>query len=163
RGPGNSWTVTFEIRNQTSNTLVVSRSFGNCTAAPSVDNGTASWTDFSGITNQANITVHQGVRMFISTNALVDLPAFAAARDSDKDGMPDAWEDAHGFNKFNAADATQDADGDGLTNREEFLAGTDPHNVDTDGDGIRDNIERLNSSNPLLATSRPAFAGASWT
>ncbi len=76
--------------------------------------------------------------------------------------MPDAWEDANGFNKFSAADATLDADADGLNNRDEFLAGTNPHNPDTDGDGISDGVERANSSNPLLATSKPEFAGASW-
>src|SRR5262249_28350761 len=35
RGSSNSWTVTFEIRNQTSNTVVVTKSYTNCTAAPS--------------------------------------------------------------------------------------------------------------------------------
>ena len=162
RGSGNSWTVTFEIRNLTSNSVVVSRAFANCTAAPTVNNGTASWMDYNGVTNQASMIVHQAVRMFISPTPLVTLAAFAAAKDSDKDGMPDAWEDANGFNKFNAADATQDADGDGLNNRDEFLAGTNPRNVDTDGDGVRDNIERLNSSNPLLASSRPAYTGIAW-
>ncbi len=163
RGVGNMWTVTFEIRNQTSNTVAISRSFANCAAGASVDNGTAKWTDYDGVTNLASIIPHQGVQLFISTNALVNLPAFAAARDSDHDGMPDAWEDAYGFNKFNPADATQDADGDGLNNREEFLAGTNPRNVDTDGDGVRDNIEHWNGSDPLRASSKPAFAGANWT
>jgi hypothetical protein len=51
--------------------------------------------------------VHQGVKLFISTNALENLPAFANAKDSDNDGMPDVWEDANLFNKFSAADATQ--------------------------------------------------------
>ena len=37
RGSGNSWGITFEIRNQTSNTVVVTRSFANCTAAASVE------------------------------------------------------------------------------------------------------------------------------
>jgi uncharacterized protein (DUF1800 family) len=155
----NSWSVTFTITNQTSNTLVIARTFHNCTARNPMDNGTAKWTDYSSVTNQMSINVHQGVQLFISTNALANLPAFAAARDSDKDGMPDVWEDLHGFNKFAAADATLDADGDGLNNRDEFLAGTNPHNPDTDGDGISDSLERANSSNPLLASSRPPFTG----
>ena len=42
--------------------------------------------------------------------------------------MSNAYEDAHGLDKFSAADAAQDADGDGRTNLAEFLAGTDPRN-----------------------------------
>ncbi|MEJ0088751.1 MAG: DUF1800 family protein [Limisphaerales bacterium] len=158
----NSWTVTFAITNQTSNTLVVLRTFPNCTARNSLDNGTAVWTDYNGVTNQPSMVLHQGVQMFISTNRLVNLPAFASAKDSDKDGMPDAWEDANSFNKFSTTDATLDADTDGLNNRDEFLAGTNPHNPDADGDGVSDGVEHANSSNPLLATSKPEFAGVSW-
>nr|MDO8112020.1 hypothetical protein [Candidatus Sigynarchaeota archaeon] len=35
-------------------------------------------------------------------------------------------------------DANSDKDGDGATNRQEFLAGSNATNVDTDGDGMRD-------------------------
>ncbi len=164
RGAGNNtWVVTFSITNQTSNTLVMTRSFTNCTASNAlVDNGTSPWTDYNGVTNQCSMVVHQGVKLYITTNALENLPAFAYAKDSDKDGMPDWWEDLYGFNKFSAADATQDADGDGLNNRDEFLAGTNPRLADTDGDGIPDGVEYTNGSNPLLSTSRPEFAGMTW-
>ena len=159
----NAWTVSFSITNQTSNTVVLFKSFTNCTAGSlALDNGTANWTDYNNLTNQVSMNVHQGVRMFFSTNALVNLPAFASARDTDKDGMPDWWEDANLFNKLSAADATQDADSDGLNNRDEFLLGTNPRNPDTDGDGISDGLERLHSSNPLLATSKPELAGQTW-
>lgn len=46
--------------------------------------------------------------------------------DTDGDGMPDAWETAHGLDPANAADGAADADKDGYTNIEEFLNGTDP-------------------------------------
>ena len=159
----NNWTVTFEIRNLTSNTVVVTTSHTNCIAtAPSLDNGTATWMDYDAVTNQPSMNLHQGVRMFITPTPLVTLPAFASAKDSDKDGMPDVWEDANSFNKFSAADATQDPDADGLNNRDEFLIGTNPHNLDTDGDGIPDGLERSQSSNPLATNSRPEFTGQNW-
>jgi uncharacterized protein (DUF1800 family) len=155
----NSWSVAFTITNQTSNTLVLSRTFNNCTARGTLDTGTAKWTDYNNVTNQVSINVHQGVKLFISTNALENLPAFATVKDSDNDGMPDVWEDANLFNKLSAADATQNADSDALNNRDEFLAGTNPRDADTDDDGISDSLEQANSSNPLLASSRPPFTG----
>ncbi len=46
--------------------------------------------------------------------------------DSDADGMPDAWEAAHGFNPGDPGDARADADGDGANNGFEFICGTHP-------------------------------------
>ena len=46
--------------------------------------------------------------------------------DMDGDGIPDAYEMAHGMDKNNPADATTDADGDGFSNRDEYTSGTDP-------------------------------------
>ncbi len=158
----NSWTLTFEIRNLTSNTVVVTRSYTNCSAAASLDNGSAAWTDYEGNPNVASMNVHQGVQMFLTTNPLASLPAFAAYKDSDKDGMSDVWEIANLFNTNSAADAVLDADNDGVNNRDEYLLGTNPRNADTDGDGISDGIERANSSNPLLASSKPEFTGVAW-
>jgi hypothetical protein len=43
--------------------------------------------------------------------------------DSDKDGMSDSWETAQGLNP-NSSDASQDKDGDGYTNIEEYINGS---------------------------------------
>jgi hypothetical protein len=81
----------------------------------------------------------------------VNNPAFTEVPDKDHDGIPDDWEVAHGLNPFDASDAMADADGDGLTNMEEYQLGTDPNNPDTDGDGISDGeeVKELNT-NPLV-------------
>ncbi|MBE9067132.1 hypothetical protein IQ260_10740 [Leptolyngbya cf. ectocarpi LEGE 11479] len=46
--------------------------------------------------------------------------------DTDRDGMPDAFEALYGFNPSNLSDSTEDADGDVYTNLEEYLNGTNP-------------------------------------
>ncbi|MGR8934312.1 MAG: pectate lyase family protein [Gammaproteobacteria bacterium] len=56
-----------------------------------------------------------------------ELAAGTAPDDSDHDGMPNTWEAQHGFNAADAKDGAKDADGDGYTNVEEYLNGTDPH------------------------------------
>jgi hypothetical protein len=48
-----------------------------------------------------------------------------AQLDSDADGLPDAWERAHGTQP-SVADSNADPDRDGFTNLQEFLSGTDP-------------------------------------
>jgi hypothetical protein len=59
-----------------------------------------------------------------ATVSLVVLPE----PDGDADGIPDAWEIARGLNPA-LDDAAADSDGDGLTNREEYLANTDPQDA----------------------------------
>ncbi len=47
--------------------------------------------------------------------------------DDDNDGMPDDYEEEQGFDTLDASDAEEDADSDGYTNLEEYLAGTNPY------------------------------------
>jgi hypothetical protein len=49
-----------------------------------------------------------------------------APLDSDHDGMPDEWEKKYGLDPNDPSDAAKDLDGDGYTNLEEYLNGTDP-------------------------------------
>jgi hypothetical protein len=48
-----------------------------------------------------------------------------ADKDDDNDKMPDAWENQYGFNPL-IDDASDDSDGDGLSNLDEFYAGSNP-------------------------------------
>jgi hypothetical protein len=50
-------------------------------------------------------------------------------------------------------DPNGDEDGDGLTNFQETIAGTNPNNRDSDGDGVSDYREIQDGSDPLNATS----------
>jgi len=69
-------------------------------------------------------------------------------------GIPDSWAIAHGLDPNDPAMPFEDPDQDGLTNLQEFQNGTDPHNPDTDGDGLTDGQEVLMyHTSPLLAST----------
>lgn len=78
-------------------------------------------------------------------------PAYGEIADKDHDGMPDAWEQLYNLNDMDAADAAVDSDEDGLTNLQEFQAGTNPRKKDTDGDGLPDGWEVQKGMNPSKA------------
>ena len=54
------------------------------------------------------------------------LQSAEAPPDTDGDGMPDDWEKKYGLDANQADDNSSDKDGDGYTNVEEYLNGTDP-------------------------------------
>jgi hypothetical protein len=63
-----------------------------------------------------------------------------ANADTDKDGMPDAWEKKMGLNFRNRFDANLDLDGDKVKNIDEYKIGTHPKDKDKDknNDGVAD-------------------------
>ncbi|HNQ74020.1 MAG TPA: hypothetical protein PKN95_10515 [Verrucomicrobiota bacterium] len=83
-----------------------------------------------------------------------ELGVDATFTDSDFDGMPDAWELAHGL-LVGTDDSLADHDLDGLNNYDEYLHGTNPDEPDTDGDGYSDAIEVAEGSNPTDPGSVP--------
>ena len=116
---------------------------------------------------------HEGTSGFTSVRVVL-------SADSDGDGLPDDLELSLGLNPNNPADAFEDLDLDGASNRDEGLAGTqlrdsdsdddglldgeelragadgfltNPLSVDTDGDGVRDGLEVASGSDPTNSAS----------
>ena len=86
--------------------------------------------------------------------------------DTDSDGMPDAWEIRFDLDPNDPLDAALDQDGDGITNLEEFLAGTPPSgSIDIDGnsryDALTDGLLLLRGMFGLTDSALVAGAVAS--
>lgn len=82
--------------------------------------------------------------------------------DQDDDDMPDSWERLYGLDPTDngSKDLKQasysDYDGDGISNRDEYLIGTNPCKADTDGDGINDYDEAyVYGSDPMKSDIAP--------
>ena len=92
-------------------------------------------------------------------------PNRVRVNDDDNDGMADDWEILW-FGSITAKNGTQDSDGDGLTDREEYdyvrsnpgwgpaRWALSPLNPDSDGDGIPDSYEALHGLNPVDSSDR---------
>jgi len=74
------------------------------------------------MTNPCGSFAHTGGTLVYGT-AVLD-----PSRDDDNDGIPNGYEQSHGLDPLNPADANIDSDGDGFTNLQEFQAGTDATN-----------------------------------
>ena len=82
-----------------------------------------------------------------NASTIIDVSA-----DTDSDGMPDNWETHFGLNSSDPNDAALGIDTDGLTNLEEYQAGTDPNDNDTDDDGMDDDWEVDNFLDALVSS-----------
>ena len=110
--------------------------------------------DSTSIIYQWTLTVPPGGRMTLlhyaaqhntRLGALAATEALTRLAGSALFGMPEAVRD-----QVVNLRAYPDADGDGLDDREEAAAGTEPANADTDGDGLSDGYELSNGFNPLV-------------
>lgn len=73
---------------------------------------------------------------------MLSIASVAAARggDRNRDRLPDRWERAHHLS-LKVNQARRDQDHDGLNNRGEFRADTNPRDEDSDNDGVEDGEE----------------------
>jgi len=100
---------------------------GGITNNLNVGNNTNSAAVFTNIAASGNsLVIHvtennDADYIYINAIELIEEPS-----DSDQDGLPDSWEQAH----FNSLDhsASEDFDHDGFLNIEEYIAGTQPEN-----------------------------------
>ena len=100
-------------------------------------------SDFDGLFDGAEDADHDGVVDPTETDPTQE--------DTDGDGMPDGWETKYGLNPLSAADAAGDADGDTLSNLDEYNNGSKPNSADSDGDGMRDEWEVEHALDPARA------------
>ena len=76
----------------------------------------------------------------VALAGLLLMAGSASAKDRNHDRIPDRWEKRHHLS-LHVNQARRDQDRDGLRNRAEFRAGTNPRNDDSDDDGIEDGAE----------------------
>ncbi len=82
-----------------------------------------------------------------------------AAEDLNGDGVPDGLAAQFGLNPLNDLLQT-DSDGDGLTDQQEIVNGTNPFSSDTDGDGASDAAEVAAGSDPKTPHGLPGISAA---
>lgn len=109
---------------------------------------TSEW--WAGTTSDFNCNNAQIVSVL--TGVDVESKDFQISIDTDDDNLADDWELAN-YENLEAVDAETDSDDDGLNALDEFVNKTNPHDNDTDSDGITDeyevNVAETDPNNPL--------------
>ena len=159
--------------------------FGVATGAPPIyyrflRGGAPFLTNSSGVLVLTNVLSGVTIRTF-ATNIASGLSGVGALPgggvtitvlpDADRDGMADAWETAYFGNvntTNNVNNALEDPDGDGMINRDEYVAGTDPTNplsllklyVSATNSGLLQFTAQTNIS--YTVQSRTSLASSNW-
>ncbi len=131
------------------------------------------------VTNTSGIFVFNNVQSSMTVRAVVQNLAgsvnsstvnLTMQRDFDGDGMADFWETNYfGFSTNNPADGPLDFDGDGLSNSDEFRAGTNPTNAfsvlrlapSATNANVLEFVAQTNRTYTVLG--RTNLTGAAWT
>ena len=98
------------------------------------------------------------ISLFVACALLIPGAALASQRDRNHDGLPDRWEKQHHLS-LQVKQGGRDQDKDGLNNRGEFAAKTDPRDADSDDDGVGDGNE--DADNDGVANDAETGNGAS--
>lgn len=90
---------------------------------------------------------HDGLTSLAEQNVTFTNPAHP---DSDGDRLSDGWEVLYDLDPLDPSDGgiSTDTDGDGLSNLDEFMNGTNPNLADSDGDLVNDVPEIAQGSDP---------------
>jgi hypothetical protein len=96
--------------------------------------------------------------------ATLGVAATAGAADRNRDRIPDRWEKRNGLS-LKVNQARRDQDRDGLRNRGEFKARTDPRDPDSDDDGTDDGDEQAGTITAVAGDTATItlFAGGTVT
>lgn len=140
----------------------------NSSAMPDATNASFVVTNAQATNEGAySVVVTNALGTVTSDDALLTLDAVPA--DSDGDGLPDSWEQAHGLNPNDPSDVDADADGDRMSNRQEYLAGTDPQDplsnlrIDATGNGEGVVLSFMAVSNKTYSVlGKEVLAGGMW-
>ena len=114
---------------------------GDITDTRAFDSPEATILDDVVIKSTANVSVISTFEIILKPGTRIEQGAVFKATMRDTDGLPNRWE----MQYFGSLDqnANADFDGDGLTNLQEYLNGTDPAvaSADHDNDGLLDTWE----------------------